>query len=439
MNYKSITDKPNRINNLSKEDKILEIKQNLFKELANQSSHQIKYKGKNQNINYNKENINLIKQNNNEENNIKENDIYDQIYYQNNDNIINRNYNELSTNKNYYDSKFRNNRNATLTPIKSNTMNNNIYDEENDLMYIIAETDKKNNHKKHSINKINDNNIISCLALPFCHYHKFNIKLPKRYTCNFKNCSCCQLRERESRNILYENNENTKESSREYIYPSLENEESSNRRYSSVLEKFISKNKKKNREKEKEKEKKKKKKYIKKKLEDNFNIKTKQNNINKIDKVNNININLKNQRNIKRQNSSSYSKSKSKSKNVSLNSSQSGNMSNISLKFQKPEETNMKIPKKTYEDSDESLNKSLSEDFSLDFPDDININDDSDLNLYKRTVNKKNKESKIHFSVKYYQKLNKSFRIYCNEDNKKKASPFKSKSKEKKCEFLRYN
>ena len=58
MNYKSITDKPNRIKNLSKEDKILEIKQNLFKELANQSSHQIKYKGKNQNINYNKEIIN---------------------------------------------------------------------------------------------------------------------------------------------------------------------------------------------------------------------------------------------------------------------------------------------------------------------------------------------------------------------------------------------
>ena len=34
------------------------------------------------------------------------------------------------------------------------------------------------------------------------------------------------MRERESRNILYENNENTKESSREYIYPSLEKEES---------------------------------------------------------------------------------------------------------------------------------------------------------------------------------------------------------------------
>ena len=439
MNYKSITDKPNRIKNLSKENKILEIKQNLFKELMNQSSNQIKYRGKLQNINFKKESINLLKTNNKEENKNQGNDSYNQIYYQNNDNIINRNYNELMQNKNYYDSKFRNNRNGTLTPIKSNTMNNNIYDEEKDLMYIIAETDKKNSQKKYNKKKINDNNIISCLALPFCQYHKFNIKLPKRYTCNFKNCSCCQLRERESRNILYENNENTKESSREYIYPSLEKEESSNRRYSSVLEKFISKNKKKNKEKEKEKEKKKKKKYIKKKLEDNFNIKTKQNNLNKIDKVNNININLKNQRNIKRQNSSSYSKSKSKSKNVSLNSSQSGNMSNISLKFQKPEETNMKIPKKTYEDSDESLNKSLSEDFSLDFPDDININDDSDLNLYKRTVNKKNKESKIHFSVKYYQKLNKSFKIYCDEDNKKKSSPYKSKSREKKFEFMRYN
>ena len=436
MNYKSITDKPNRIKNLSKEDKVLEIKQNLFKELANQSSNPVKYRGKNQNINISKENINLIKSNNKEENTIKENDTYNQIYNQNNDNIINRNYSELLLNKNYYDSKFRNNRNGTLTPIKSNSMNNNIYDEENDLMYIIAETNKKNSHKKHSINKFNDNNIISCLALPFCQYHKFNIKLPKRYTCNFKNCSCCQLRE--SRNVLYENNENTKESSREYIYPSLEKEESSNRRYSSVLEKFISKNKKK--AKEKEKEKKKKKKYNKKKPEDNFNIKTKQNNLNKIDKVNNININLKKQNNIKKKNSSSKSKSKSKSKNISLNSSKSEDISNISLNFQKPEETNMKLPKKNFEELDESLNKSLSEEnFSLDFPDDININDDSDLNLYKRTVNKKNKESKIHFSVKYYQKLNKSFRIYCNEDNKKKSSPFKSKSKEKKCEFLRCN
>ena len=302
---------------------------------------------------------------------------------------------------------------------------------------------KRNITKK----KINDNNIISCLALPFCQYHKFNIKLPKRYTCNFKNCSCCQLRERESRNILYENNENTKESSREYIYPSLDKTESSNKRYSSVLEKYISKNKKKNKQKEKEKEKekekkkKKKKKYVKKKLDDNFNIKIKQNNFNKIDKINNININLKKPKIIKRKNSSSNtkSKSKSKSKNISLYSSQSGNMSNISLNFQKPEETNTKIPKKTFEELDESLNQNLSEDFSLDFPDDININDDSDLNLYKRTVNKKNKESKIHFSVKYYQKLNKSFKIYCDEDNKKKSSPYKSKSREKKFEFMRYN
>ena len=153
MNYKSITDKPNRIKNLSKEDKILEIKQNLFKELMNQSSNQIKYRGKLQNLNFKKESINLLKTNNKEENKNQGNDSYNQIYYQNNDNIINRNYNELMLNKNYYDSKFRNNRNGTLTPIKSNTMNNNIYDEEKDLMYIIAETDKKNSQKKYNKKK----------------------------------------------------------------------------------------------------------------------------------------------------------------------------------------------------------------------------------------------------------------------------------------------
>ena len=122
-----------------------------------------------------------------------------------------------------------------------------------------------------------------------------------------------------------------------------------------------------------------------------------------------------------------------------MNSSKSEEMSNISLNFQKPDETNVKIPKKNLEELSESSNKSLSKSFSLDVPDDININDENDLKQYKNLVNKKNKESKIHFSVKYYQKLNKSFRIYCDENNKKKSSPFKPKSKEKRFEFLRYN
>ena len=416
MNYKSITDKRNRLNNLSKEDKILEIKKNLFQELANQGSFQTKYKGKQEKENFRNENINFINSKNSEENKISENDIDKQNNYQNNDININRNYNELLQNNNY-NSKFRNNRNKALTPIKSSTKNNNVNDEENDLMYIIAESNKKNHKKKHNINKFNDNNIISCLALPFCQYHKYNIKLPKKYTCNFKNCSCCQLRE--SRNIPYENNENTKESSREHIYPSLEKKESTNKRYNSVLEKFINKIKKN----AKKKEKKKKKKYVKKKVEDNFNIKTKQNNLNK---MNNINLNLKKAKYEERK--TSYSKSKN-------DSSKSGDLSGMTLNFQKPDETNVKIPKKIFEESD----KSSSKNYSLDFPDDININDESDLDKYKRAVNKKNKESKIHFSVKYYQKLNKSFRIYCDEDNKKKSSPFKAKSKEKKFEFLRYN
>ena len=409
MNYKSITDKRNRLNNLSKEEKILEIKKNLFQELGNQNSFPIKYKGKQENVKFRNENINFINSKNSEENKKSEND----INYKNNDYIINRNHNELLQNNNY-DAKFRNNRNKTLTPIKSNTINNNVYDEEDDLMYIIAENNKKNRKKKHNIKKFNDNNIISCLALPFCQYHKYNIKLPKKYTCNFKNCSCCQFRE--SRN---ENNENTKESSREHIYPSLEKKESNNKRYNSVLEKFINKI----RKNAKKKEKKKKKKYIKKKVEDNFNIKAKQNNLNK---MNNINLNLKKAKYEERK--SSYSKSKN-------DSSKSGDLSAMTLNFQKPDETNVKIPKKNFEESD----KSSSKDYSLDFPDDININDESDLDKYKRAVNKKNKESKIHFSVKYYQKLNKSFKIYCDEDIKKKSSPFKAKSKEKKFEFLRYN
>ena len=417
MNYKSITDKKKSLNNSSKNDKILEIKHNLFKELSNNGSRTIRYRDKKEKINFINNNINIYKIKNKEESKIQENEIDNQIFYQNNNNVINRNQNELFLNKNYDSkSKFQSNRNKTLSLIKSNSINNNNFEDENDLMYIISKDTTKNYPNKYSLNKYNDNNIISCLALPFCNYHKFNIKLPKRYTCNFKNCACCQLKENQP---IF--NENTKESSRDYIYPSIDKTISSNKKYNNVLEKFISKNKK------KPKEKNKKKKYIKKKVDDNFNIKTKKNNLNK------ININLKKANYEERKNSNSQSKK------PSMNSSKSEEMSNISLNFQKPDETNVKIPKKNLEELSESSNKSLSKSFSLDVPDDININDENDLKQYKNLVNKKNKESKIHFSVKYYQKLNKSFRIYCDENNKKKSSPFKPKSKEKRFEFLRYN
>lgn len=417
MNYKSITDKKKSLNNSSKNDKILEIKHNLFKELSNNGSRTIRYRDKKEKINFINNNINIYKIKNKEESKIQENEIDNQIFYQNNNNIINRNQNELFLNKNYDSkSKFQSNRNKTLSLIKSNSINNNNFEDENDLMYIISKDTTKNYPNKYSLNKYNDNNIISCLALPFCNYHKFNIKLPKRYTCNFKNCACWQLKENQP---IF--NENTKESSRDYIYPSIDKTISSNKKYNNVLEKFISKNKK------KPKEKNKKKKYIKKKVDDNFNIKTKKNNLNK------ININLKKANYEERKNSNSQSKK------PSMNSSKSEEMSNISLNFQKPDETNVKIPKKNLEELSESSNKSLSKSFSLDVPDDININDENDLKQYKNLVNKKNKESKIHFSVKYYQKLNKSFRIYCDENNKKKSSPFKPKSKEKRFEFLRYN
>ena len=66
----------------------------------------------------------------------------------------------------------------------------------------------------------------------------------------------------------------------------------------------------------------------------------------------------------------------------------------------------------------EELNESSSKDYSLDVPDDINIKDEKDLKNYKNLVDEKNRKSKIHFSVTYYQKLNKSFRVYCNDSKK---------------------
>ena len=277
-------------------------------------------------------------------------------------------------------------------------------------------------------NKNKNDNIISHIALPFCHYHKFNLKLPKKYTCNFKNCSCCQFKDRQ--NFLYY--ENTKETSRDYIYPSIEKTQTSKKRYNNVLEKYISKYKRRNKKNSEDKSKTKKKynngkKLMKKQVVENFNIRNNKNLNDK--KINNINLRkAKNFNEDSNKNNNYNSRNNSKSKD-SINSDQ---MSDISFKFRKPDDTNLKIPKKVFVEKDNSLSDS----FSLEIPDEINIKDENYLKEFKDLVSKKNRKSKIHLSVTYYQKLNKSFKVYCNE--KKKDSPFKTKSKEKKFEFLRY-
>ena len=431
MYHKIITEKKNRLNNSSNKEKVLEIKQNLFQELTTQSSQKNKYKD---NDDFNNKYINFLKSRTNEENIFPDSDI---IYGNNISKKNNNNYINKHRNQNIYKPKSQNKRNKTLTVIKSI---NNFKNEEDDLMYIISKNPNKiNNVNPRNKNKNQNENIISHLALPFCHYHKFNLKLPKKYTCNFKNCSCCQFKD--PQNFLYY--ENTKETSRDYIYPSIEKTQRSNKRYNNVLEKYISKNKNKNKNKNKKKSedksnKKKKnikgKKYIKKKVEENSNIRNNDNINNK--KINNINLKKANYFKEENNNSNTISDKNngynSRNNSNSKDSIDSDKMSNISFEFRKPDETNLKIPKKVYLEKENSLSDS----FSLEVPEEINIKDENYLKQFKDLVSQKNRKSKIHFSVTYYQKLNKSYKVYRNKE--KKNSPFKAKSKEKKFEFLRY-
>ena len=416
MYHKIITEKKNRLNNSSNKEKVLEIKQNLFQELTTQSSQKNKYKD---NDDYNNKYINFLKSKTNEENTFPDSDnIYENNLFKKNINI------NKQRNKNNYKPQSKNKRNKTLTVIKSI---NNFNNKEDDLMYIITKSPNKKNDQIQK-NKNKNDNIISHIALPFCHYHKFNLKLPKKYTCNFKNCSCCQFKDRQ--NFLYY--ENTKETSRDYIYPSIEKTQTSKKRYNNVLEKYISKYKRRNKKNSEDKSKTKKKynngkKLMKKQVVENFNIRNNKNLNDK--KINNINLRkAKNFNEDSDKNNNYNSRNNSKSKD-SINSDQ---MSDISFKFRKPDDTNLKIPKKVFVEKDNSLSDS----FSLEIPDEINIKDENYLKEFKDLVSKKNRKSKIHLSVTYYQKLNKSFKVYCDE--KKKASPFKTKSKEKKFEFLRY-
>ena len=407
MYYKSITEKKNRLNKLSNKENILEVKQKLFSELTTNSSRKFKYKGK-EGFTY--KFINPSKFKNNEEIFIPDNNNINKDTYLQKTNISTQNENRTK-----YNSKSHNYKNQTLNVINSIPTSNYINHEEDDLIFVIDKEPNKVNEKSklniYNIDNNKDNNLISHLALPSCHYHKFNSKLPKRYTCNFKNCSCCQFKERENYN------ENTKETSRDYIYPSIEKILNTKKRFNSSLEKFMKKSKNKNKEdKNKENLKKKEKK---KKVEENFNVKTRENLIKK-----SINICLKN--------SNKNNDNKKKKRTSSNNSLDSDQISDISIKFQKPDETNLKMPKKAHVEKDKSLSKS----FSLEIPEELNIEDENDLKEFKYLMKEKNRKSKIHFSVNYYQKLNKSYKVYYN--NCKHFSPFKAKSKEKHFEFLRY-
>ena len=176
MYYKSITEKKNRLNNLPNKENLFEIKQKLFKELTTNSSKKFKYKGE---VDFTYKPINSTKSKNNEEIYLPDNKIIHKTnYLQKTNNSTKNEY----KNK-YYTTKSYNYRNKTLNAINSISTNNNINNEEDDLLYVISKDPNKVYEKSklsiYNIDNDNNNNLISHIALPFCHYHKFNIKLRK--------------------------------------------------------------------------------------------------------------------------------------------------------------------------------------------------------------------------------------------------------------------
>lgn len=455
MYHKIITEKKNRLNNSSNKENVLEIKQNLFQELTTQSSQKNKYKD---NDDYNNKYINFLKSRTNEENTFPDSD----IIYENN---FIKKYSNINKqrNKNNYKPQSKNKRNKTLTVIKSI---NNFNNKEDDLMYIITKSPNKMNDQIQK-NKNKNDNIISHIALPFCHYHKFNLKLPKKYTCNFKNCSCCKFK-----TININNEKNEIYPCYNYPYPS----ERSKKKFNNVLDKFIRKYKNNKMDKKNfininihKKPKKlehipsnKKLKKLKKKndilkLEENKNKNYNDNenknilinskkyynnddNINNENDDNNKNILL----NLKKYNNNEKDKDSKNNNDDNSKSfeSKSDKMSDIDFNFQKPDNNDLKISQKKYEIKNESEEEkngsnslSVSDEMSLDIPEEMKIDDDNYLFKYIKLVNERKRKSKIHFSVKYYQKLNKSYKIYANDN--KKESPFKDRKKQKNFEFLR--
>ena len=451
MNTKILTEKKNDENYLNKKNNINEIKQNLLQELTTQSTRRIKQKYRDEN---HSKYINILKRKENEENNFQE--IYANNYDKNKI-IVRQNSKIANLNNNYSKSQSK-----ELSMIKSN--NNN----DDDLMYIITKRNLNNNNKINNNNNINNNElIISHLALPFCHYHKYNLNLPKKYTCNFKNCSCCKFK-----TININNEKNEIYPCYNYPYPS----ERSKKKFNNVLDKFIRKYKNNKMDKKNfininihKKPKKlehipsnKKLKKLKKKndilkLEENKNKNYNDNenknilinskkyynnddNINNENDDNNKNILL----NLKKYNNNEKDKDSKNNNDDNSKSfeSKSDKMSDIDFNFQKPDNNDLKISQKKYEIKNESEEEkngsnslSVSDEMSLDIPEEMKIDDDNYLFKYIKLVNERKRKSKIHFSVKYYQKLNKSYKIYANDN--KKESPFKDRKKQKNFEFLR--
>ena len=107
-----------------------------------------------------------------------------------------------------------------------------------------------------------------------------------------------------------------------------------------------------------------------------------------------------------------------KNKNISSLSEDANQLGSFCLNILKPNDTNIKISKKNYIDENNIFGKeneySLNESSFLELP--FDCNDDKNLKNYQNLVSKTDKKSKIHFSVMYYKKLNKSYNQVYSKD-----------------------
>lgn len=408
----------NTQSNKNKKENLIDIKQSLFQELTTQSSRKIKHRDNDESSYKNSKYINYFNFKN-----IEDNSIPDIILSkkEKENNKINetekKTYNKLYK-KAEYDINNLMNSNSQIQ-IKNLFNNSNHYinidnfNNNDDLMYILT-TNKNNDNdikERETEDESDTDNYYkksSHIALPFCHYHKYNIKLPKIYTCNFKKCSCCGIPDGINVISNYDNDSyNYKYNNNKYRNSKYSSNEKYNNKYknSKILNKIKDYKKNKNS-----------------KISNNDKDKEK------------YNKNIKDFRNIINENKN-YKATKYKSvlgelKNKNINnklnkskiteSSESNPISEIEFNFQKPNNINLKIPKNDFNDDisekEKEFENSIDESSKLELPDDFNIDDEKDLKNYKNLVNKSEKKPTTHFSILYYKRLNKSYnQVFSND------------------------
>ena len=264
-----------------------------------------------------------------------------------------------------------------------NNIKNFNKNNDNCLIYIV------NSSRNKDENGMNNSELFNAkIGLPFCHYHKYNLKLPKKYTCNFKNCSCCAIIKRKKNSYLNNKNNNYNNNNNRTFYVSCENKKSKNKnknkQYRSVLDHFKNRNQRK-----------------------------------EVD--------------LKSKNKTEFSNN---DKSIITETSESNQISDFSLHFLKPNNENMKLARKNFISGNTENSKDNTISSKLELPSECNINDGNDLRKYRNLVNNSNQKPKIHLSVLYYKKLNKSYNQTYAKDIKY-TEKLKGVSKDKTIELLR--